>query len=184
MTPSQTIRTAGASDVDGIVCLFDRCYDTNGPGLAQRFTRDQVASFVTSTACAVASDGDTVLGALVAQPVPQGSEAGPVTRAMLDAFPACGRCYVYGPIAVALEARGRGIARALASHVCASHPGETGILFVDDLNEASMRFHSAAPFRRLGSFTFGPRRFTCLVLVPPDATHHAQANRSSHGSVR
>ena len=104
-----TVRTAGPADVDAIVGLLDLAYDTTGAGLGQRFTPGQVARYVAGSACALAVSDGRALGVLVTQPVPAGDEDGPITRAMVDAFPPPAGCYVYGPIAVDPAARGSGV---------------------------------------------------------------------------
>ena len=160
---SYVVRRATPADVSGIAALFDLSFDTGGSGLAQRFKVEQIERFTRDMPGFVAVDvNNAVVGALVAQRLPEGTEAGPVTSAMLRAYTPPPDSYVYGPIAVSAGFRRGGVADALAAGLLASLPDRVGLLFIDQRNSASLRAHGSRWFRRLGSFECAGHSFDCL----------------------
>jgi predicted GNAT superfamily acetyltransferase len=158
------IAQATLADADDIVALMDAAQDPGGAGLSQRMPPELVRRFLGTMPCIVARRGGALVGALLAQPKPDGDEAGPVTRAMLDAYPGGEKAYVYGPIVVAAEARGRGLAQAMACALVRALPNREGILFIGAGNEASLRAHAKMGARTVARFYWEGREFLVLTL--------------------
>lgn len=158
------VRRATVADVDAIVALIDEAQETGGRGLSQRMPPELVHGFLAALPCFVAEREGRLVGVLLAQPRPVGDEAGPVTRAMLDAYPGAAGSYVYGPVAVSREARGQGLARRLADALLAALPGREAILFIAEANAVSLRAHRRLGAREVAAFVEGGRRFRVFTL--------------------
>ena len=157
------IAVASPAEAAGIAGLIDRCQASDGTGLAQRFSVKEVEAHIAAMPCIVARDGRAIMGVLLAQPLELAADAGPVTRAMLAAYPGSPDSYVYGPIAVAPEARGQGVAVRMARALEASTAGREGILFINETNAASLATHERLGYRLRASFGFGSNRFAVLT---------------------
>jgi predicted GNAT superfamily acetyltransferase len=88
----------------------------------------------------------------------------PVVTAMLRAYPgAASDAYVYGPVCVAEEARGRGLAGAMFAALRAGLPGRQGVLFIRRDNAASLRAHEKMGMREVARFTRGGAEMAVLA---------------------
>lgn len=83
----------------------------------------------------------------------------PVIRAMLAAYPGTADAYVYGPICVSVEERGKGLAQAMFEELRRLQPGREGILFIRRDNTASLRAHAKMGMREVAEFEFGGNQF-------------------------
>jgi predicted GNAT superfamily acetyltransferase len=79
----------------------------------------------------------------------------PIIRAMLDVYPGTSDAYVYGPICVKEEERGRGLAQAMFAELRCLEPGREGILFIRCDNPASLRAHVKMGMHEVARFIFG-----------------------------
>lgn len=159
-----SVQQATVTDVDAIVALMHAAQDAGGIGLSQAMPHDLVRGFVEAMPCVVARRNGALIGAVLAQPKPEGDAAGPVTRAMLDAYPGDAAAYVYGPVAVAGEERGQGLAQIMASELMRLLPGREGILFVHAANEASLRAHAKIGAVVVADFEWNGRPFRVLAI--------------------
>jgi GNAT superfamily N-acetyltransferase len=162
--PGVEISRATSRDVEDIVALTDAAQDPDGGGLSQRMPAPLVHRFIEAMPCVVARREGTLVGVLLAQPRPQDDSAGPVTRAMLDAYPGGPDAYVYGPIAVVPEERGRGLAQALAAHLSELTGGREGILFIAAANAVSLKAHRKMGAKEVAGFTWEGRDFLVFSL--------------------
>ena len=90
----------------------------------------------------------------------------PVVAAMLRAHPAAAPdAYVYGPVCVAEEARGRGLAGAMFAALRARLPGREGVLFIRRDNAASLRAHERMGMREVAGFAHGGAEMAVLAYV-------------------
>ena len=85
---------------------------------------------------------------------------------MLRAHPgAAPGTYVYGPVCVAGEARGRGLAAAMFAALRARLPGREGVLFIRHDNTASLRAHARMGMREVAGFAHGGAEMAVLAYV-------------------
>jgi len=89
----------------------------------------------------------------------------PVIRAMLDAYPGSPGAYVYGPICVSEEERGKGLAQAMFAELRRLEPGREGILFIRSDNSASLRAHTKMGMREVATFMMNGIEHVVLSYV-------------------
>ncbi len=90
----------------------------------------------------------------------------PVVAAMLRAHPGAAPdayVYVYGPVCVAEEARGSGLAGAMFAAQRARLPGREGVLFIRRDNAASLRAHERMGMREVAGFAHGGAEMAVLA---------------------
>lgn len=157
------VRATG-KDVTEIVNLMNSVQRSGGAGLSQTMPADLVRDFVETMPCVIVRRDERLLGALIVHRKPRGNEAGPVTAAMLRAYPGDGDAYVYGPVAVVPSERGRGIAQRMFAYLRTILPGREGILFISPHNAASVRAHEKMGAVTVGRFTANGNEFLVLSL--------------------
>jgi L-amino acid N-acyltransferase YncA len=112
----------------------------------------------------VARRDGRVVGFLVSSAKHPPPEA-PVMRAMLHAWPGAEDAYVYGPICVAADERGRGLAAAMFAALRARLPGREGVLFIRSDNTASARAHTKMGMRQVAAFRHGGTEMLVLAYM-------------------
>jgi RimJ/RimL family protein N-acetyltransferase len=89
----------------------------------------------------------------------------PIISTMFDAYAGAANAYVYGPICVATEERGKGLAQAMFSELRRHAPAREGILFIRRDNLASLRAHAKMGMREVADFRFGRNEFAVLSYL-------------------
>ncbi len=88
----------------------------------------------------------------------------PVVEAMLRSYPgASPDACVYGPVCVAEEARGRGLAAAMFAALRARLPGREGVLFIRRDNAASLRAQERMGMREVAGSALGGAEMAVLA---------------------
>ena len=119
------IGTLRAGDIDGVLALQEANQAEYGGTLSARMPRAFFAAALDGMPVIVARREGRVVGFLVSSPKHPPPEA-PVMRAMLRAWPGGDDAYSYGPICVAAEERGRGLAAAMFARVARTAAGARG----------------------------------------------------------
>lgn len=158
------IDTLRADDIDGVLALQEANQAEYGGTLSARMPRRFFAAALDGMPVIVARREDRVVGFLVSSPKHPPPEA-PVMRAMLRAWPGGDDAYSYGPICVAAEERGRGVAAAMFAALRALLPGREGILFIRTDNAASLRAHAKMGMRQVATFEHGGATMLVLAYV-------------------
>lgn len=153
-----------AGDIDGVLALQEANQAEHGGTLSARMPRGFFAAALDDMPVIVARRDDRVVGFLVSSPKHPPPEA-PIMRAMLRAWPGAEDAYVYGPVCVAAEERGRGIAAAMFAALRARLPGREGVLFIRSDNTASLRAHAKMGMRQVASFEHGGAALLVLAYV-------------------
>ncbi len=156
------IDTLRAGDIDGVLALQEANQAERGGSLSARMPRAFFAAAVGGMPVIVARRDGCVVGFLVTAPKHPWPEA-PVVRAMLRSWPGGNDAYIYGPVCVAAEQRGRGLAGAMFAALRALLPGREGVLFIRSDNTASLRAHAKMGIRQVTSFDH--EGATMLVLT-------------------
>ena len=156
------ISTLRTGDIDGVLALQEANQAEYGGTLSARMPRAFIVAALGGMPVIVARRRGRVVGFLVSSPKHPPPEV-PVMRAMLSAWPGGDDAYSYGPICVAVEERGRGLAAAMFEALRALLPGREGILFIRSDNTASLRAHAKMGMRRVAVFEHGGA--TMLVLA-------------------
>jgi hypothetical protein len=100
----------------------------------------------------------------------------PPVQAMLKAWPGRADAYVYGPVCISEEARGRGVLEALYAKLQAVRPGREAILFIREDNPRSLKAHLRLGMREVARYDLKGERFIVLSDKPDDG---AQCRASS-----
>jgi GNAT superfamily N-acetyltransferase len=165
-TPAAELEIADATeaDLDGILALQERNLPERGGALSARLPRAQLESMLRDLPLIVARRGGEVVGYLLAASKPTVAEI-PVIRSMLSAYGGAADAYVYGPIVVDADERGRGVARRLFEALKARLPGREGILFIRADNAPSLRAHEKMGVTPRGRFTNNGIPYVVLSYV-------------------
>jgi predicted GNAT superfamily acetyltransferase len=158
------IGTLLAGDIDGVLALQEANQAEHGGTLSARMPRAFFAAALDDMPVIVARRDGLVVGFLVSSSKHNVPEA-PVVRAMLFAWPGAEDAYVYGPVCVAAEARGRGLAAGMFAALRACLPGREGVLFIRSDNTASIRAHAKMGMRQVASFEHGGAAMLVLAYV-------------------
>jgi predicted GNAT superfamily acetyltransferase len=153
-----------AGDIDGVLALQEANQAEHGGTLSARMPRLFFAAALDGMPVIVARRNDRVVGFLVSSPKHPPPDA-PVVRAMLHAWPGAEDAYVYGPVCVAAEERGRGVAAAMFAALRGLLPGREGVLFIRSDNAASLRAHAKMGMRQVASFEHGGAEIFVLAYV-------------------
>jgi predicted GNAT superfamily acetyltransferase len=159
------IDVATSADLDGILALQAANQPEQGGMLSVNFPRDKFEQLIADMPLIVARRGDDVRGFLVTASRRMYADV-PVIRAMFGAYPGADDAYVCGPICVAADERGTGVAQALLLEVQQRFQDREGVSFIRDDNQASMRASLRAGFRAAGHFTHLERPMTVVVIGP------------------
>lgn len=118
----------------------------------------------------VARSGGRIIGFLMTSPRELNADV-PIIRAMLAAYPGAADAYVYGPICVSAEARGKGVAQAMFEELQRLLPGREGILFIRRDNRTSLRAHAKMGMHEMADFVFNGTEYATLSYIARNSTH-------------
>jgi predicted GNAT superfamily acetyltransferase len=144
---------AAAADIDRILELQAADQPERGGTLSGSLPRERIAAMIRDMPTVVARRGGRVVGYLMASSKAMNGDV-PIVRAMLDSYPGAPDAYVYGPIVVAAEERGSGVARAMFDELRRRLPGREGILFIRRDNAPSQRAHARMGMRKAACFVW------------------------------
>jgi predicted GNAT superfamily acetyltransferase len=163
-SPDAEIGQASEADLDGIVELQAANQADRGGSLSAALPRIRIAEMMREMPLIVARRGGRITGFLMTGTRALSADV-PIVGAMLAAYPGAADAYVYGPICVAAEERGKGLAQAMFSELRRLAPGREGILFIRRDNLASLRAHEKMGMRELASFPYGGSEFAVLSYL-------------------
>jgi predicted GNAT superfamily acetyltransferase len=160
--PSIELSTAALSDIDGILALQEENQLEHGGLLSARLPRAWFDAAVNELPIIVARRSERVVGYLVAASR-EAAQNVPVIAAMLRAYPGTFDSYVYGPVCVAADERGHGLAAMMFAELRKLLPGREGILFIRTDNTASLRAHRKMGMREAAAFEHEGAKFLALA---------------------
>ena len=159
------IALATEDDLDGILALQAENQPERGGTLSAALPRERIVLMMREMPLLVARRGGHVVGYLMTSTIRRNRDV-PVIAGMLKSYRGGQGAYVYGPIAVAAEERGRGVAAALVADLARRLPGREGILFIRTDNAASIRAHEKLGMRHVGKFRHGGAEMLVLSFRP------------------
>jgi predicted GNAT superfamily acetyltransferase len=162
--PGVHIVRATEADLDGILDLQAANQPDRGGLLSASFPRTRVAEIIRQRPLIVARRSDRVVAFLMNGTREMNDDV-PVIRAMLEAYPGTADAYVYGPVCVAEEERGKGLAHAMFTELRRLERGREGILFIRRDNPASLRAHAKMGMHDVAGFIFGGIDYVVLSYV-------------------
>ena len=158
------IGRADQSDVDGIMALQLANEVSNGGTLSASLPRARLHAMLHAMPLMVARDRGRVVGFLMTTPREMNSDF-EIVRATFDAFPGAPDAYLYGPVCVDAQYRGRGLAQAMFDALRALLPGRQGILFIRRDNAASLNAHARMGMTEVAKFTLNGSVFAVLAYT-------------------
>jgi predicted GNAT superfamily acetyltransferase len=158
------VGTATERDLDGILELQAANQPERGGLLSAELPRSRVAEMMRAMPLIVARRNGRVVAFLMNSPREMNDDV-PIIRAMLDAYPGTPDAYVYGPICVSEEERGKGLAQAMVAELRRLEPSREGVLFIRRDNSASVRAHTKMGMREVADFVFDGKDFVVLSYV-------------------
>jgi predicted GNAT superfamily acetyltransferase len=161
---AEDIRQASEADLDGIVELQAANQADRGGSLSASLPRSRIAEMMREMPLIVARRGGRITGFLMTGTRAMATDI-PIVSAMFAAYAGASDAYVYGPICVAAEERGNGLAQAMFSELRRLVPGREGILFIRRDNLASLRAHEKMGMREVASFLHGGSEFAVFSYL-------------------
>ena len=158
------IGQASEADLAGILALQAANQPGRGGALSASLPRPRIAAMMQEMPLIVARRGGRIIGFLMTGTRAMATDV-PIVGAMLAAYPGDSTAYVYGPICVAAEERGKGLAQAMFAGLRRLAPGREGILFIRRNNAPSLRAHERMGMREVASFRYGGSEFAVLSYV-------------------
>ncbi|NJN46187.1 MAG: GNAT family N-acetyltransferase [Candidatus Competibacteraceae bacterium] len=147
------ISRATEADLDGILELQTANQPENGGSLSAKLPRSRIVTMMTDMPLIVARCNGRITGFLMTSSRAMNADV-PIIGAMLAAYPGTDDAYVYGPICVAAQERGKGLAQAMFTVLRRLEPRREGILFVRQDNLASLRAHEKMGMHEVVCFEF------------------------------
>ncbi len=93
-----------------------------------------------------------------------------IITAMLSAWPAGRHCWIYGPICIATQSRGKGLSEALFARASRHYGSRKPVLFVKSDNHASFKAHICIGLQSVAHFRYESKRCAVLSLVKNPST--------------
>jgi predicted GNAT superfamily acetyltransferase len=151
-------------DLDGILELQAANQPERGGALSASLPRSRIATMMRAMPLIVARCGGHITGFLMTSTREMNADV-PIIRAMLAAYPGAPDAYVYGPICVSAEERGKGLAQAMLAELQRLVPGREGILFIRRDNSVSLRAHAKMGMHEVAGFAFNGNDYVALSYV-------------------
>ena len=137
---NEEIGLATHDDIAGMLELQASNLIDGGGLLSVAFSRAFFENAIVEMPVMVARKNGRVIGYLLSSPLPVHAHA-PIIAAMQQAYRASAGAYLYGPICVAEDERGHGLAGRLFAALRKQLPHREGILFIRRDNASSLRAH-------------------------------------------
>lgn len=147
------VTRADASDLDGILVLQAANQIDQGGSLSASLPRSRVAAMIEDMPLIVARRGTRISGFLMTTTRAMNADL-PIVQAMFAAYHGTPDAYVYGPICVGTQERGKGLAQTMFAELRRLEPGREGVLFIREDNEPSLRAHLKMGMKEVAVFSF------------------------------
>ena len=152
------VTKANEMDLEGILQLQALNQVERGGLLASSLPPERILAMMREMPLIVARRDKHVTGFLLTATRYMNNDM-PLVKAMLEAYPGSPDAYIYGPICVSQEERGRGLAQRMFAHLCRLEAGREGMLFIRKDNEASMHAHLKMGMREVAIFMHEKHEF-------------------------
>lgn len=155
------IGLARAEDIEGILGVQEQNQPEHGGSLSARFKPEWFSQAIESKSLIVARATKHVVGYVAFTPREAQAHV-PIIDAMLKAYPNPG-AYLHGPICVAREFRGRGIASAMFRAQRALMQQSPVMSFIREDNHVSRKAHIAMGLQEMAEFELGAVRYVVVA---------------------
>ena len=147
------VSRADIADMHGILELQAANQTARGGALAASLSAERLAKMMQDMPLIVARRDGRVTGFLLTSSREVNADI-PVVKAMFNAYHGTPDAYVYGPVCVGEEERGKGLAQIMFAELRRLEPGREGILFIRNDNQPSLRAHLKMGMKKVASFEF------------------------------
>lgn len=158
------VEKATLADLDGIMELQAANQIDRGGALSASLPRSRVALMMQTMPLIVARRNGRVVGFLMTSTRTMNADF-LIVQAMFAAYHGSEDAYVYGPICVSAEERGKGLAQAMFDTLKRLEPGREAVLFIRRDNEASLRAHKRMGMLEMAEFRFNGFDFAVLSYI-------------------
>lgn len=158
------VSKATETDLDGILALQAANQLERGGTLSASLPRSRIVAMMGSMPVIVARSNGHVTGFLMTTTREMNADM-PVVQAMFAAYHGTADAYVYGPVCVDVQERGKGVAQDMFAELRRLEPGREGVLFIRRDNEASFRAHERMGMREVAEFQFNGSSFAVFSYV-------------------
>ncbi len=158
------VSRADIADMDGILELQAANQTARGGALAASLTGERLAKMMQDMPLIVARRDGRITGF----PLTTSREVNadiPIVKAMFNAYHGAHDAYVYGPICVGEQERGKGLAQIMFAELRRLEPGREGVLFIRNDNEASLRAHLKMGMKKVASFEFNSFAYAVFCYI-------------------
>ncbi|MGE6353933.1 N-acetyltransferase family protein [Flavobacterium sp. NPDC079362] len=168
MQKSISIKTATPDDLDGIIKLQEANQTSQGGTLSGGLSAKQIEEMMTDMPQIIAVINDEIVGFLLttSQQVNNKRDV-PIVNAMSASYTGTENSYIYGPICVSKNQRGKGLAQLLFKELLRLEPNREGILFIKNDNEASLKAHEKMGMHKVSNFHFNNADFDVFAYSFP-----------------
>lgn len=163
------------ADVDEVLELQAANQPDRGGSLSAALPRSRIVEMMRTMPTVVARKDGRVVGFLISSTRESNAGIG-IVQAMLAAYPGAADCYIYGPVCVAAEERGRGLAGRMFEELLRLLPGREGVLFIRRDNASSIRAHARMGMREVAGFHHANHDYA--VLAYGSAAEHGGPQRT------
>ncbi len=158
------VSRADIADMDGILELQAANQTARGGALAASLTGERLAKMMQDMPLIVARRDGRITGFLLTTSREVNADI-PIVKAMFNAYHGAPDAYVYGPICVGEQERGKGLAQIMFAELRRLEPGREGVLFIRNDNEASLRAHLKMGMKKVASFEFNSFAYAVFCYI-------------------
>jgi len=148
----EEIGLATRDDIAGMLDLQEQNLPDRGGDLSVALSLEWFETAIVDMPVIVARKNGRVIGYLVSSTFAALAHLD-IIKAMMRAYRGSGEAYVYGPVCVARNERGRGLAGRLFTALRRELPQREGIAFIRRDNALSLRAHARMGMCEVGEFT-------------------------------
>ena len=168
MGNSIVIKVATIHDLDGIIKLQTANQTFRGGTLSGELTAYQIKEMMTDMPQIIAKFDNEIVGFLLTTSKSvQNKREFPIVDAMLASYLGSPNSYIYGPICVSQNQRGKGLAQLMFQELLKLEPNREGILFIKSDNLTSLRAHEKMRMKKVSSFYFNNADFDVYAYFFP-----------------
>ncbi|MCC9063520.1 GNAT family N-acetyltransferase [Flavobacterium piscisymbiosum] len=168
MTDSITIKVATINDLDEIIKLQTANQTSQGGTLSGGLTAHQIQEMITDMPQIIAVINNEIVGFLLttSQNVNNNRKV-PIVDAMSASYKGSPHSYIYGPICVSQNQRGKGLAQLMFQELLKLEPNREGILFIKSDNLPSLKAHEKMGIHKVSNFHFNNADFDVYAYLSP-----------------
>jgi hypothetical protein len=160
------IKVATTIDVEGILKLQSANQASQGGTLSGEMSQDQIQEMMSDMPQIVAVVNDEIVGFLLTTSQAMHEKRNvPIVDAMFASYGGTADSYIYGPVCVSNNQRGKGLAQLMFKELLHQEPNREGILFIRGDNEASLRAHEKMGIHKVSSFSFNNAEFDVFAYL-------------------